>query len=306
MPGSQQIGGTLRLGVSGRPRRFELPAFPQAQAVGCRIAPVLFRPRDGGAQVFVLGAGQTIAVQFTVARRPQRWSARFSSWQQLSERFDPLKAVLRASGALTVRADQPPRPFADDAYDDVDDGPSILAKASLLNLYAKLTDLKEPIGDRIDWFSFVLRILRIGRERLIAVADPALGDIVNTVRDNSAAFRGEYAKADASQHFKNFPPEFRVTFAPSRMLSIKSEEALGNIQLTIAPAKDAAGGPVLLLDADIDENGNLLKHFFDVLKHRFTGGTHPFDIHELLLFSNRELDLGYSLRPTEAALSAGA
>jgi hypothetical protein len=81
------------------------------------------------------------------------------------------------------------------------------------------------------------------------------------------------------------------------MFSIKSDEKLGNLQLTLAPAKDAAGNPVLLLDADIDENGVLLKHFFDLLKHRFTGGTHPFDIHEVLVFSEPNVDVGYQLVP---------
>jgi hypothetical protein len=129
------------------------------------------------------------------------------------------------------------------------------------------------------------------------VVNPELADTVRFIRDNYGAFRNEYLPADASLHFKNFPAEFRGTFSPSEMFSIKSTESLGNLQLTLALAKDAAGSPLWLLDADIDENGELLKHFFDLLKHRFSGGTHPFDLHEILLHSNRDLDLGHALFP---------
>lgn len=50
----------------------------------------------------------------------------------------------------------------------------------------------------------------------------------------------------------------------------------------MAFGKDASGNDLLILDADIDENGQLMAHLADLFKHKFTGGTHPFDIHELL------------------------
>jgi hypothetical protein len=69
----------------------------------------------------------------------------------------------------------------------------------------------------------------------------------------------------------------------------------------LAPVKKAGSAEVMwLLDTDIDENGQFVKHLYDALfKHKFTGGTHPFDIHECLkkkaLIAERSLDLGYEL-----------
>lgn len=43
----------------------------------------------------------------------------------------------------------------------------------------------------------------------------------------------------------------------------KSRDENGNVQLTMAPGKDASGNDILLLDADIDENGAIFKHLAD-------------------------------------------
>jgi hypothetical protein len=54
----------------------------------------------------------------------------------------------------------------------------------------------------------------------------------------------------------------------------------------------------VLLDADIDERGDLLGHFLDLFKHKVTGRTHPFDIHELLVLqagNGPRFDPGYHL-----------
>ncbi len=50
-----------------------------------------------------------------------------------------------------------------------------------------------------------------------------------------------------------------------------------------------------ILDADLDENGKLMAHLADLFKHRFTGGTHPFDIHEYLVLEDPVRSLGYEL-----------
>ena len=50
-----------------------------------------------------------------------------------------------------------------------------------------------------------------------------------------------------------------------------------------------------LVDADIDEHGTFWGHLGDLIKHRFTGGTHPYDIHEYLLLRRPTLNLGYRL-----------
>ena len=54
----------------------------------------------------------------------------------------------------------------------------------------------------------------------------------------------------------------------------------------------------VLTDADIDENGELLRHTLDLFKHKISGGTHPHDIHEILVLQEGQaptFDLGYRL-----------
>ena len=77
---------------------------------------------------------------------------------------------------------------------------------------------------------------------------------------------------------------------------LKTTEDQGNLQLTVGRGTDPdTGAETWLLDADIDENGALLAHLGDLFKHRFTGGTHPIDIHEYLLVAHAGIDLGYTL-----------
>lgn len=59
--------------------------------------------------------------------------------------------------------------------------------------------------------------------------------------------------------------------------SWKTKDPTGNLQLTLF------AGPQLLVDADIDENGEGFLHLMDVAVHHLTGKpTHPWDAHELL------------------------
>jgi hypothetical protein len=165
MPGSTQMGDIHKLDLPPNPHRFEVPAFPQAHAVAVRIGPLLYRSWESSTTTFTLADGQTLHVESTVARRPQRWQARFTRWNGLPATFSELKQVLEASPTVLVADNPSPRPFSSEAFDDVDDDPSILAKASLLNLYAKMSLLVEPVADQLNWFSFVRRILRIARAR---------------------------------------------------------------------------------------------------------------------------------------------
>ncbi len=182
--------------------------------------------------------------------------------------------------------------FGAENYDDVDDPQIILAKTCLLNLFAKLTVLKVPTAAERIWFSFVREILEIGRERLIALVDRQMAKIVRRIKDNISKFP-DYRHTPAANHHKNMPAMYAVP--KSKMFSIKSREENGNIQLTLGPGQDSNGQEVLLLDVDIDESGELFEHVADVFKHVFTGGTHPFDIHEFLGLAHPEVPLGYEL-----------
>ena len=80
------------------------------------------------------------------------------------------------------------------------------------------------------------------------------------------------------------------------MISVKRAYEQGNLQFTMAKARNAQGG-CFLLDCDMDENSNLFLHTTDLFKHLFTGGTNPIDIHEYIVHSQKGVDLGYELCP---------
>jgi hypothetical protein len=271
-------------------RRFAVPAFPQERNLFCEVTPRRYRARRSG--IFTLTDGETIVRNLTLFRLPEKWTADFTEWDQLPSHFLPFKEVLKRSSSVKVKGGKLLGKFTGATYDGVTDKTAVSAKAALLNLYSKLTDLKEPTGGREPWFSFVREVVEIGKERFIAVVDPRMGEIVRAIKDNIGRFK-EYKNTPAQNHFGNIPAAFQVQ--KSKMFSIKSDEDHGNVQLTMAPGKDASGNDLLILDADIDENGRLLAHLADLFKHKFTGGTHPFDIHEYLALSDPNRPLGYEL-----------
>ncbi|MBL8203059.1 MAG: hypothetical protein JNM09_02435 [Blastocatellia bacterium] len=277
-------------------KKFKLPAYPQAQNLYADITPTRYRFRKS--DFFTLTHQQTITQQLQVLREPKQWQASFVAWNQLSRHFKTLQRVLEISPNISVKEKSSLvfAKFTEATYDDVTDEKAILAKTALLNLYAKMVTLKEPVHHQQNWFDFVIRILQIGRERLIAVVDPQMETIVRTIKSNLSQYP-QYKNTNAQNHYENVaaaaPAGFKVL--KSKMFSIKSDEETGNLQLTLAPAKDAEGDQILLLDADIDENGALMKHLCDAFKHLFTGGTHPYDIHEYLTLAQPQTPLGYKL-----------
>ncbi len=270
--------------------RFAVPAFPQEHDLLCDVAPPRFRQRRSG--IFTLTDGETIVRNLTLFRRPDKFTASFTVWDQLPSLFLPFKTLLGKSSAVKVKGGRLLGKFTEAVYDSINQPKEVLAKAALLNLYAKLTELKEPIGGQEPWFSFVREIVEIGRERFIAIADPKMGEIIRAIKSDIDKFKA-YKNTPAQNHFGNIPTVFQPQ--KSKMFSIKSDEDHGNIQLTMAPGKDAAGNDLLILDTDIDEDGKLLEHLADLFKHKFTGGTHPFDIHEYLALSVPNRPLGYEL-----------
>lgn len=270
--------------------RFAVPAFPQEKNLFCEVMPPRFRMRRSG--IFTLTDGETIVRNLTMFRRPDKFSASFTAWDQLSSHFLPLKDALKNSSAVKVKGGKLLGKFTETTYDGVTEKTEIFAKAAMLNLYTKLTDLKEPTEGKEPWFSFVREIIEIGRERFIAVVNPRMGEIVRAIKNDLGKFK-DYKDTPSQNHFGNIPAAFKVQ--KSKMFSIKSTEDHGNVQLTMAPGKDASGNDLLVLDADIDENGKLMAHLVDLFKHKFTGGTHPFDIHEYLALGNPNRPLGYEL-----------
>ena len=272
------------------PKVFTLPAFPQEKHRFCDVTAPRYRMRR--LENFLLTDGEKITRNISLFRRPDKWNASFTLWDQLGSQFLALKDILKESSAVKVKGGKLLGKFTEATYDGVSEKTEVFAKAALLNIYAKLTDLKEPTKGTEPWFSFVKEIVEISRERVIAIVDPKMGELVRQIKDNIGQFK-DYENTPAQNHFGNIPAHFQTQ--KSKMFSIKSGEDNGNVQLTMAPGKDPGGNPLLILDADIDESGKLFKHLMDLLKHKFSGGTHPFDIHEYLAFASPTRPLGYQL-----------
>jgi len=273
-------------------RPFTLPAFPQERNIGCRITPDRYRTREVG--IFTLTDGETIQRGPTVFRVPQQWTADFVKWANLPAALQPLRDVLETSPAVRVKGGKLLGQFVRAVFDDVDpaDRLTVNAKACLLNLFAKLATVKEPVFGRKPWFGFLEDILEIGRERIIVLVDDEMLARVQQISDNIDQF-DDYKRTPVGDHGDNIPAGF--AFTKNRMVSIKTKEDHGNLQLTLTPATDSSGASVTILDADIDENGKLMAHLADLFKHRFNGGTHPFDIHEFLVLEDPSRALGYEL-----------
>src|SRR5208337_4159727 len=141
------------------------------------------------------------------------------------------------------------------------------------------------------WVAFVTR-LRPGPLRdqaacqlpdlptTIWVGLPPTGDPRRWGAHNISNFP-DFVRADTLLHTGNIPAPYDK--AVSQMVSVKSNDAHGNLQLTMAKSLDpGTGTAVFLLDADIDEDLEFFAHAQDLFIHMFSGGTHPFDVHEIL------------------------
>jgi hypothetical protein len=263
-----------------------------------------FQPRNAG--FFLVQVNQTIERDVWLPRDLSEkvvWNAIFTTWNRLDDTFQPLKTVLSRSPQIVPRRRKkgggfdvaPTRSFAEAEYDNVDNELVRLAKAGLLNLYSKLMDAPVPPGSPA-WFTMIERILVLQPDRIIAIVTPQMRHLVRKIWEDST-HDPHYLRAPAKNHTANVPKEFQV----QNIFSLKSHEKIGGLQLTISDVETSAlpGQQLAILDTDIDENGKALKHFGDFIKHKFTRGTHAFDIHDILHTISRRtgkpLQLGYEL-----------
>lgn len=277
----------------GRIRFGGLPAFPQGRILRGRVSPSRYRMRNIG--FFSLTHGQDHPVTLRLVRRAEAWSAEFSPWNQLPGQFASLKRVLSNSPNLHILGGRRYPLFTEQAYDEPAKNTED-AKACLLNLYAKMSRLGDPAASTSRrWFTYLDRIVELRRDRVIGVVQDAMGDSVRAIKADIGAF-ADYENSGAKNHHSNMPHQL-FNVPKSTMVSIKSSEDFGNLQLTLAPATEiATGRSVLLIDADIDEQGILFNHLLEVFEHKVTGKkTHPFDIGEILAADEPGLELGYEL-----------
>jgi hypothetical protein len=271
---------------------FPLPAFPQEDNLVCEISPTRWRMRTTG--FFTLTDQEPITRNLTVLRQPRKWQPVFEPFGTLPVELAPLRQMLDQSPEVRVMSGGEKLGFfVGTVYDGVTAARTVLAKIGLLNVFAKLRDTQAPTAGNPPWSSFIEELLEIAPDRIIALVRPEMGDVVQKIRENIDS-HPDYERAGADLHFANMPPRFGV--AKSRMFSVKTTDEKGNLQLTLGPGTAPDGTTkVLVLDADIDENGEALAHALDVFKHKVTQqGTHPIDIHECLCLA-RIAPLGYAV-----------
>ena len=288
----RQIGDQLALELTGSSSVFALPVATGEIAV-CEIDPKRFR--FAHSPVFFRSPGAPVKRRLQLLREPKQWTPRFTRWNDLPASFNELKRVLRNSPNVTLfkEGNAIANLLVEDGYDGMSGGDVILAKTALLNAHNRLNAALEPVSKARSWFSFVSRIVAIGRERFLAFVDPDMEVLVRQIHAHIDEFRADYERTPSDNHRGNVPPELQGRI--SSMISIKSTHSKGNFQLTLTHLSDP---DEVLLDSDIDENGELLGHVADLFKHKLSGGTHPHDVHEILTLQNREVesfDLGYRL-----------
>jgi hypothetical protein len=275
--------------------RFSLPAFPQERNLRCAVTPSLYKIVQS--DFFTINDGEQREEGVIVARDPRHWQPTFTPWNSLPPQFTPLKSTLEQK-FVKLKHGPDVGVVTPTLYDEkMTSSPALqLAKMALLNLFAVLSAQQDPIGKRA-WFDFVKRILVVDQERFVGAVDPRLFDVINRIASDLGTFKREgFFPGDVSQHTDNIPSNFRLT-AP--MVSVKCRYGVGNVQFTMAKGTgaDGADGECVLLDCDMDEHSNLLLHGGDFVKHAFTGGTHPIDIHEYVVHEQEGVNLGYELRP---------
>jgi hypothetical protein len=246
----------------------------------------------------------TFTMQLT--RLPSAWKPQFSPLESLIQpRFRSFKDVLVKSTNVDLKKG----PAVGDLnvhYDTLTDSAQILAKTAMLNLFAVLTDEQDPIG-MVPWFNYVRKIVRIDQERFIAEVDPALFENVQTILNGlHGAFKGQgfftEPHLDLELHVGNIPPQFGGKKNIDKIITLKKDYEQGDLQLTVT-SMTVDGKAVHLLDCDLDENRNIIRHSLDLVKHVFNGGTNPITMHEYIVEDSAQqsangiatVDLGYRL-----------
>jgi hypothetical protein len=174
--------------------------------------------------------------------------------QQLLERSSSLLAFEGTSGAAL---------FA--ALDDI-------RRAGFLNIAAKAQSALLANGKTV--FGQVQQLLEVRGDRFFARVPKELREETKNSVD-----AGLFHAVDGSLHH---PPSGYTSAG-----SFKTEDRYGNLQLSFF-----LNGSDCVADIDIDDAAGL-EHLFQVVRNSITGRpTHPFNIHEILVF-HQKIDPGY-------------
>ena len=229
-----------------------VPAFPKGHWL-VEVYPRKYRFKTG---IFVdLPANGEETLKETFFVDPSKVSPVLPTLEELqtADRWAPLWSVLRDSPVN---------------YDSLD------AKqiAGLLNLYAKMNHESANFA-----FRSVISVFEVLPARIFARVQNALWD---AVRESPQRFHEE--PDNGSMH--KFGDGW--TRLPEHA-SFKTPDPMGNLQLTFANNAQEE----MAVDADLDDHQGIA-HALDVLKHKFSGDTDPFDIHEVLV-KFQGIDPGY-------------
>ncbi len=289
---TEASGKMWTLAMNGQAKNVRLDDAPAGDPLNLRISPSRYRD----IAMFAWVKDKRLvpdASLMTAPRTPSEWLPSFTPWAKLEKRFAPLTQRLRASERFMLGRQSAAVKLVEDAWDAVTptDQTAAKAKMTLLNLYSRLA-AHAPPSTNAPWFEHTGTLLLANRERLISTTSATC---VQMVRSLSSHPGGGYKSAKPDLHRKFFEDLPGVTDVRG-LASVKTEASRANLQLTICEAR-LDGHDVCLLDTDIDENGELLAHTFDLVRHIFTGGTDPVDIHESLRALFPADTLGYGLQP---------
>jgi hypothetical protein len=225
----------------------------ERQAYLVKVFPVRHRPV---AEFVIAGSdAQPTVVKLYAPLHPEHVrSARFPKYSALDV---ALRDVLDRS---TIDGEQAQGEALYDALSNTQ-------KAGLFNLFARMSGV-ELGGQRTVW-SFVDRLFGVRGDRIYVDVQSMLPDLV--------------AEAIESELFRDVPGglhEAPAGYGPAG--SFKTGERHGNLQLTFFSSLEPPRS--IKVDADIDDAAGL-GHVFQVLRNTLTRGTtHPYDIHQILVF----------------------
>lgn len=169
----------------------------------------------------------------------------------------PLRTVLECSTVEDI--DGCGRPL----YDKL----TYTQKAGMFNLFSKMSAF--GFDEQRTVWSFVDRLYRVRADRIFVDVKPGLRDLVK-----SAVAEERFREVSGKLHT---PPNDFETCG-----SFKTHERYGNLQLSFFVS--LATPLTFKVDADIDDAAGL-GHAFQVIRNFITKGTtHPYDIHQILVF----------------------
>lgn len=241
---------TLQKGLSGK-SRLVVPNVNPGQHYVIKGFPHRHRPVGLVVQVPIDGPGK-IDMHFPL--HPDHSEPSFKPYAALDQE---LRTVLERSTLEGTTA------TGSTLYEGLQD----IERAGLLNLFCKMQAFGFD-GQHTVWTA-VTSVYRVRPDRIFVEVDVALRDRVKTAEAD-----GRFREVSGKLHTP--PPGFRSAG------SFKTDERFGNLQLSFFASEDA---PLRFkVDADIDDAAGIL-HTFQVLRNWVNEGTtHPYDIHQILVF----------------------